>query len=215
MKPVFALTRQLRFMDQRVRGRWNAEMPWAILTVIFLAMSASGCIMVRDGAVPTPGQRPAQSAQPAKKSIALHVAGIGPQGKEGLGDSREQAIKAYLDSDLFSSVITNGTPADLHADITVLDAGDDGFSWSAAVSAITFTMIPGYVAQDLATQTSYRDRQSKEIGTVEKREKMGFWIQFFLMFAMPFADSPAVKLSAAQYDMHRATIEDAHQKGIF
>jgi hypothetical protein len=190
-------------------------MPWAILTLIFLAMSTSGCIMARDGASSVSGQRPTQSVQSAKKSIALHVAGIGHQGNEGLDNSREQAIKAYLDSDLFSSVITNGTPADLHADITVLEVGDDGFSWSAAVSAITFTMIPGYVAQDLSTQTSFRDRQSKEIGTVEKREQIGFWIQFFLMFAMPFADSPAAKLSAAQYDMHRATIEDAHQKGLF
>jgi hypothetical protein len=32
---------------------------------------------------------------------------------------------------------------------------------------------------------------------------------------MPFADGPTAKLSAAQYDMHRATIEDAHQKGLF
>jgi hypothetical protein len=97
----------------------------------------------------------------------------------------------------------------------VLEAGDDSFPWSAAVSAITFTMIPGYLAQDLATRTSYRDRQSKEIGTIEKRQGMGFWIQFFLLFAMPFADGPTAKLSAAQYDMHRATIEDAHQKGLF
>lgn len=190
-------------------------MPWAILTLVLLAMGTSGCIMVRDGASSVSGQQPPQSVQPAKKSVALHVAGIGPQGKEGLGDSREQAVKAYLDSGLFSSVIMDGAPADLHADIAVLEAGSDGFSWSAAVSAITFTMIPGYVAQDLATRTSYRDRQSKEVGTIEKREGMGFWIQFFLLFAMPFVDSPTAKLSAAQYDMHRATIEDAHRKGLF
>ena len=171
--------------------------------------------MVRDGASSVSRQQPPHLLQPAKKSIALHVAGIAPQRKEGGGDSHEQAIKSYLDSDLFSSVITNGAPADLHADIAVLEAGDDGFPWSAAVSAITFTMIPGYLAQDLATRTSYRDRQSKEIGTIEKRQGMGFWIQFFLLFAMPFADGPTAKLSAAQYDMHRATIEDAHQKGLF
>ncbi|MEK7762273.1 MAG: hypothetical protein AAB433_11880 [Nitrospirota bacterium] len=191
------------------------KMPWAILTLVLLAMSTSGCIMVRDGASSTSEPPPPQSVQSAKKSIALHVAGIGPQGKEGLGDSREQAIKAYLDSGLFSSVITNGAPADLHADIAVLEAGDDGLSWSAAVSAITFTMIPGFVAQDLATRTSYKDRQEKEIGTIEKREGMGFWIQFFLVFAMPFTDSPTAKITAAQYDMHRATIEDAHRKGLF
>jgi len=189
-------------------------MPWAIVTLVLLVMSTSGCIMVRDGASSVPEPR-SLSVQSVKKSIALHVTGIGPQGKEGLGDSREQAIKAYLDSDVFSSVITNGAPADLHADIVVSEAGDDSFSWSAAVSAITFTMIPGYVAQDLATRTSYGDRQTKAIETIEKREKLGFWIQFFLLFAMPFTDSPAAKLSAAQYDMHRATIEDAHRKGLF
>ena len=185
---------------------------WAILTLVLLAVSTPGCIMVRDG---VPSKQPVRSIQPAKKSIALHVAGIDPRGNEGLGDSREQAVKAYLDSGLFSSVIMNDAPADLHADIAVLEAGDDGLSWSAAISAITFTMIPGYVAQDLSMRTSYRDPQSKEVGAIEKRQGMGFWIQFFLLFAMPFADSPAEKLSAAQYDMHRATIEDAHQKGIF
>ena len=190
-------------------------MPWVILTVFLLAVSTSGCIMVRDGVPASTGQQPAQLIQSAKKSIALHVAGIGSQGNEELGDSREQAVKAYLDSGLFSSVVVNGASADLYADIAVLEAGDDGLSWSAAVSAVTFTMIPGYVAQDLATRTSYRDRQSKEVGVIEKRQKMGFWIQFFLLFAMPFSDSPAAKLSAAQYDMHRATIEDAHQKGLF
>jgi len=178
--------------------------------------------MVRDGASSTSGQQPAQSAQPAKKSIVLHVSGISHQGKKGAGtsevgqnDSREQAIKAYLDSGLFSSVTTNDVPADLHADIAVLEVGDDGLSWSAAISAITFTMVPGFIAQDLATRTSYRDRLAKEIGTIEQREGLGFWIQFFLVFAMPFTDSPTAKINAAQYDMHRATIEDAHRKGLF
>ena len=178
--------------------------------------------MVRDGASSSLGQQPAQATQPAKKSIALHVTGIGPQGKEGAGanevgrsDSREQAVKAYTDSGLFSSVITTDAPADLHADIAIFEKGDDGLSWSAAVSAITFTMIPGFVAQDLAARTSYRDRQAKEIGVIEKSEGLGFWIQFFLVFAMPFVESPTATLDAAQYDMHRATVEDAHRKGLF
>lgn len=178
--------------------------------------------MVRDGAVPSSAQGPSQSAPAVKKSIALHVTGspgLEQEGvvtkEEGRDDSRDAAVKAYMDSGLFSAVITNNGSADLHADVAVFQKGGEGFPWSAAVSAFTFTMIPGFVAQDLATRTSYRDRQEKEIGTIEKREGMGFWIQFFLMFAMPFADSPAATMNAAQYDMHRATIEDAHRKGLF
>jgi hypothetical protein len=152
-----------------------------------------------------------------KKSIALHVIEAGGQalGPDGAEDFREQAIKAYSESGLFSSVVTTGEQTDLHADITILGYGSDGLSWSGAISALTLTMIPGVVSQDLVTNTTYRDRQPKVIGIIEKNARLGFWIQFFLLFAMPFVDGPSTIMNETQYDMHRITIEEARSKGFF
>lgn len=188
----------------------------AMLALVLLVGSA-GCVMTRDGDVKPPAQWPPHSNQQAKKSIALHVIEAGSQAisPDGAEDFREQAIKAYSESGLFSSVVTTGEQTDLHADITILGYGSDGLSWSGAISALTLTMIPGVVSQDLVTNTTYRDRQPKVIGIIEKNARLGFWIQFFLLFAMPFVDGPSTIMNETQYDMHRITIEEAHSKGFF
>ena len=176
--------------------------------------------MVRDGNVKPPAQWPPHSNQHVKKSIALHVieAGgqaISSQGPDTADDFRMQAVKAYTESGLFSLVVTTSEPTDLQTDITILAGGTDGLSWSGAISALTLTMIPGVVSQDLVVNTTYRDRQQKVIGTIRKNEDLGFWIQFFLLFAMPFVDGPTTILSDTQYDMHRVTIDEAYRKGFF
>ena len=178
--------------------------------------------MVREGNVKPPAQWPPQSNQQVKKSIALHVIDAGSQGGSSQGirpdaaeDFRAQAVKAYTESKLFSSVATAGEVTDLKADITIFDEGSDGLPWSGIISALTLTMIPGVVSQDMTTSTTYKDRQQKVIGTIGKSEGHGFWIQFFLLFAMPFVDGPNAILSKTQYDMDRVTIEEAHLKGFF
>jgi hypothetical protein len=188
----------------------------AMLALVLLVGSA-GCVMTRDGDVKPPAQWPPHSNQQAKKSIALHVIEAGSQAisPDGAEDFREQAVKAYSESGLFSSVVTTGEETDLHADITILGYGSDGLSWSGAISALTLTMIPGVVSQDLVTNTTYRDRQPKVIGIIEKYARLGFWIQFFLLFAMPFVDGPSTIMNETQYDLHRITIEEAHRKGFF
>jgi len=188
----------------------------AMLALVLLVGSA-GCVMTRDGDVKPPAQWPPHSNQQAKKSIALHVIEAGSQAisPDGAEDFREQAVKAYSESGLFSSVVTTGEPTDLHADITILGYGSDGLSWSGAISALTLTMVPGVVSQDLVTNTTYRDRQPKVIGIIEKYARLGFWIQFFLLFAMPFVDGPSTIMNETQYDLHRITIEEAHHKGFF
>ena len=194
----------------------------AILALVLLLVGSAGCMMVRDGNVKPPAQWPPHSNQQVKKSIALHIIEAEPQGvssqeasPDTAGDFRTQAVKAYFESGLFSSVVTTGVPADLQADITVSGNGGDGLSWSGAISALTLTMIPGVVSQELVTNTTYRDRQQKVIGTIEKNERLGFWIQFFLLFAMPFVDGPNKILNETHYDMNRVTIEEARSKGFF
>jgi hypothetical protein len=178
--------------------------------------------MVRDGNVKPPVQWPPHSNQQVKKSIALHVIDAGSQGGSSRGispaaaeDFRAQAVKAYTESGLFSSVVITGEPTDLKADITILEEENDGLPWSGVISVITLTMIPGVVSEDLVANTTYRDRQQKVIGTIVKSEGTGYWIQFFLLFAMPFVDGYNAIMSETRYDMHRVTIEEAHLKGFF
>ncbi|MEK6639252.1 MAG: hypothetical protein AABZ17_01145 [Nitrospirota bacterium] len=177
--------------------------------------------MARDGNVKPPAQWPPHSTQQMKKSIALHVSEVGSQGSSGqeispgtIEDFRAQAVKAYTESKLFSSVVTTGEPTDLKADIT-LGEGSDGLSWSGVISALTLTMIPGVVSQDVIANTTYKDRQQKVIGTIVKAEGFGSWIQFFLLFAMPFVDGPDTIMDKTKYDIHRATLEEAYRKGFF
>jgi hypothetical protein len=196
----------------------------AILALVLLLVSSPGCMMVRDGNVKPPAQwPPLHSNQQVKKSIALHVIDVGSQGGSGqeispaaVEDFRAQAVKAYTESGIFSSVVTTVELTDLKADITILKEESDRLPWSGAISALTLTVIPGFVSEGfLIANTTYRDRQQKVIGIIEKNESLGFWIQFFLIFAMPFIDGPDKIKSETQYDMHRTTIEEAYRKGFF
>jgi hypothetical protein len=194
----------------------------AMLALVLLLVSSAGCVMARDGNVKPPAQWPPHSNQQVKKSIALRVIEAGDQGVSGQGtstdaaeDVRAQAVKAYTESKLFSSVVTTGEPTDLKADITILGEGSDGLSWSGIISALTLTMIPGVVSEDVTANTTYRDRQQKVIGNIVKSEGLGSWVQFFLLFAMPFVDGPNTIMDKTQYDLHRVTIEEAHRKGFF
>ena len=178
--------------------------------------------MVRDGEIRPPAPWPPQVGEQGKKSIALHVTEVGRRGGRSEGASaaiagviHAQAIKAYTESGLFSSVVTTGERTDLEAEITIIEAGEEGLSWPAALSAFTFTMIPGYIPQDLIVKTSYKDREKKVIGVIEKKEGLGFWVQFFLVFSMPFGDGPDTITDTAQYDMHKVTIVTARSNAYF
>src|SRR5262245_12297985 len=204
-------------------------MHWTTVTVALLFMTLSGCIMVRDHKVKPPVPWPPSLGQQTKNTIALSVTedmlpGSRPEAVNQAQDAyRDQAVKvrkdlaakAYGESGLFSSVVPTGEPADFHAEVTVHGEDNAGFPWSAAISILTLTLIPGYVSQDLVVTTTYKDRQQRVLGGVEQREEFGSWIQLFLLFAMPFTKGPDAIMDDARYDMHRTTIVEAHSKRIF
>jgi hypothetical protein len=193
-----------------------------ILMLVGLLMSVPGCMMVREGKVRPPAAWPPQQTQPQKKSIGLSVAGLmNPSGAhqmprvETIEMARGQAVRAYTESGLFSSVAVTDEPTDLRADIAVIEDGSDGIGVFGYLSALTFTMIPGYVSEDVIVKTSYTDRGKKLLDMVEKKEELGFWMQFFLLFTMPFIDGPSEVSQSAHYDIQRVTVEEAHSKGVF
>ncbi|HJT21224.1 MAG TPA: hypothetical protein VJ746_12180 [Nitrospira sp.] len=196
-------------------------MQWPVVTLAVLFATLPGCMMVREGKVKAPSPWPPQQTQ-EKKSIALTVAGVpDPSGAhqmprpEAIENARLEAVRAYTESGLFSSVVVSDQPTDLRADIALIEDGSDSLGWSGAVSALTFTMFPGYVSENVILKTNFTGRDKKVIDSIEKKEELGFWIQFFLLFAMPFIDSPSTVGQSAQYDIHRATIQEAHGRGIF
>lgn len=197
-------------------------MHWTTVTLALLLVTLSGCMMVREGKVKPPAQWPPQQAQQQKKSIGLIVAGaLDPKGlsqmprMETVESVRRQAFKAYSESGLFSSVVTSGEPTDIRADIAVIEDEGDGPGVWAYLSALTFAIIPGYVSEQLIVSTSFSDRQKRSLDSMEQKEELGFWMQFFLLFAMPFTEATASITQSVHYDMHRATIQEAHGKGIF
>ncbi|HEY6084776.1 MAG TPA: hypothetical protein VIU63_05235 [Nitrospira sp.] len=192
-----------------------------ILALTLAVVTLPGCMMVREGKVRPPAPWPPQQTL-AKKSIGVTVAGTrNPNGAhqmprtEAIEAAQKQAVKAYTESGLFSSVVATEEPTDLRADVTVVEDGSKGMGVSGYLSALTFTMIPGYVSEDLVLSTNFTDREKKIADNVEMKEELGFWIQFFLLFTMPFTDSTSTVTESTLYDMHRVTIQEAHSRGIF
>ncbi|HEU4686160.1 MAG TPA: hypothetical protein VFS39_16755 [Nitrospira sp.] len=177
--------------------------------------------MVREGKVKAPSPWPPQQTQ-EKKSIGITVAGVpNPSGAhqmprmEAIEAVRNQALRAYSESGLFSSVVNSDEPTDLRADIAVIEDGSEGIGWSGYLSALTFTLFPGYVSENIILRTNFAGRDKKVIESIEKKEELGFWIELFLLFVMPFVDSPSTVAQSAYYDINRATIQEAHSRGTF
>ncbi len=196
-------------------------MRYILLVLLFVVVTTSGCMVVRDDKVKPPVKWPPQQTQD-KKTIGISVTGVpNPRGANQLPKSetieaaRSQAVKAYTESGLFSSVALSDEPADLRADISVIEDGSEGMGASGYISALTFTMIPGYVSEQVIVRTSVSDRSKQVVGTIEKQEQQGSWIQFFLIFTMPFTSSAQDVAQSVFYDIHRATIDEAHSKGMF
>ena len=193
-----------------------------ILALVLAFVTLPGCMMVRDGSVKPPSQWPLQTSSQGKKSLSLNVVRESRAPQQSISSTtieqyRDVAIKAYGESGLFSSVTAGaGSLSDVNADITVIeDDGENSSFLPAFFSILTFTIIPGYVSEDLVVRTVYRDQTQKVFGTFERHERMKHWVEFFLLFAMPFIDGPEAVTTSVLSDFHRSTIEEAHGKGLF
>lgn len=193
-----------------------------ILALVLAFVTLPGCMMVREGNLKPPVQWPLQTGSQAKKSLSLNVVSPSqspqrPVSSATLEQYRDAAIKVYAESGAFSSVTAGaGSVSDVNADITVVeDEGENSSFLPAFFSILTFTIIPGYVSENLEVRTVYRDRAQKVLGTFEKHERTKHWVEFFLLFAMPFIDGPEAVTTSVLSDLHRSTIDEAHGKGLF
>ena len=190
------------------------------LTVLLLSYLATGCMMVRGDQLQTPTQWPPDKPI-HMRSIALTVKnqfpanGSSPQHVQAMHLIEGQAQKAYTDSALFTHVTVAKESADLTADIQITEDGNKALAGiSGFISGFTMGIIPGYAHATLTSQTVFRNKSGEEIGTIKKSESYSFWIQLFLVAAMPFRDDPKVVARDVYYDLNRATLAEARATGL-
>jgi hypothetical protein len=187
--------------------------------VIWVSLSSlSGCAAFRTGEFKPPASWPLATT-PGKQSISLLVTGEGfvngtrqdvPQ--RMIQHWQDAAVKAYQDSGLFSDVKTGAAETDLRAEVHVLDRGKAS-QGMAFLSGLTLTLLPAHAEGEFVVKTTLKNKEGQDLGTFEKKDSFSFWIQFFLIFIMPF-NWPNTVMTDLLYDLHRATIDQAHGAGL-
>lgn len=78
------------------------------------------------------------------------------------------------------------------------------------------TVIPAYMPQIATLRTTFKERGDVTLISIEKRERLTSWVQLFLIFPLLAGvfESTGVVLGDVYSDLHKATLEEAHEKGL-
>lgn len=196
-----------------------------ISLVLFMVVSASGCAAFRGDKLPEVQGWPPVS-QSGKKSLQVSVGGsVSSNGKQIQDVSKvlsgwtTQTLKAYEESGLFSSASTSAMQeSDLKIDVKVHYKSEYNEKLGMLLGlsfGLAALVIPQKSSGDYLLRTTIHDREGKEVAFIEKSESVSTWIQLFLLFAMPFRDGPGTVEKNVLYDLNRASILEAHGKGLF
>jgi hypothetical protein len=120
--------------------------------------------------------------------------------------------RAYQDSGLFSEIKGGMAEADRRADVKIT-AYVEGNLALAFLTGLTLHIIPHTFTYDYVINTTFYDQAGKELGMIEKAESFTTWDQLFLVFLMSFKSPKSVHPEII-YDLNRAIIVEAHEKGI-
>jgi hypothetical protein len=195
--------------------------PSRFVSIIIIGLafvsSLSGCAAFRGGGTEAPQSWPI-SKTADRPSISLLVSGEALINGE-MRDVPQQAIaawehvaeKAYRESGVFSDVRIGAADTDLRAEIHMLDRGEASIAM-ALLSGLTLTLIPTKAEDEMVMKTTLKNKAGRQLGVYEKKETVSTWIQFFLIFMMPFY-SPGSVVQEVLYDLNRATINQALQTG--
>ncbi|HEU0007874.1 MAG TPA: hypothetical protein VLA67_11375 [Nitrospiraceae bacterium] len=187
--------------------------------VVSLAWSlASGCAAFRGGEAQPPTLWPL-SKEPGKQSISLLISGEAiVNGQKAdvnqlrLNAFKRTAEKAYLDSGLFSDVKIGAAETDLQAEIHLISRSETN-TGMAVLSGFTLTLIPAKGEREYVLKTILKNKEGQALGTLEQKEPMTNWMQFFLIFIMPF-NWPSTVATEIFYDLNRTTVIQAHSAGL-
>jgi len=184
---------------------------------MLLATVVNGCASFRGDQLGDIKGWPPSATQ--KKSISYVVTGkVSMNGN--VADAQPPMLKAwskslqkaYADATLFSTVKEGFSETDLRAEVEILDKGE-GSMVLAFIAGYSLGIIPAYASDEFIVRTTFKDSEGKVLGQVSKQEDISHWIQILLLPVMPFA-WPNTVAEKTLYDIHRATLVEAHQKGM-
>jgi hypothetical protein len=169
-----------------------------------------GCVAFRAGPSASISSWPPAAGE-ARPTVSLLIEPSAEQQAE-IGSVfevwRDQTVRAYRESGLFSDVSVGLQPRDMHVQITIRD--QEYFSKTLdALLAMTFGLIPCYIRQNFSVRTEFRARGGETLAMFERAEASETWIQLFLLAVMPFRKSPPSVVSDVIYDLNRATLMEA------
>ena len=139
--------------------------------------------------------------------IATSAPAIG-EGEENFGTLISQAsLRAYEDAGVFANVSADyGSQADIVAEVSLSHRGDFN-SLAAQLTGFTLGLIPSSASDYFTVTTVWKNRAGEVIGRAEHTEEVKFWMQLFLVFAMPFTDSDTEVIDQALYDLNARAIQ--------
>lgn len=188
------------------------------VVVIIASIVLSGCAAFRSGeAKPlepwsAPTQRGSQSISLVITGEAVVNGALQDAPQRMIQAWQEEAKRAYEDSGVFSYVQVGAGDTDLRAEVHIVDRGEASMGL-AMLSGLTLMLLPANGYDELTVSVTFKDRAGTPIGTYEKKERITFWIELFLVFVTPFK-SPNSVARATLYDLNRATIDQARTAGM-
>ncbi len=191
-----------------------------LVAVATLLAFSTGCVMVRAGELPRVAPWP-PAAAPSKKTVSLTVAsgtnvinGAPAEVPPAIAAKRRELMQAeYVGSGLFSTVVAEGQPADVRAEVLI---SEDGHASQALafICGLTMFLVPARAEGRMTMQTTFKNSDGDVLAKLEKSETTTMWMQLFLIFAMPF-NRPITVGNEAFEDLSRATLSEGHAQGIF
>jgi len=195
--------------------------PWLALAGLLPALGGC-CAAFRSGRLARignwpPGPRPAAEQM---KAVSLNFVARGCGDGGGALDPRTRAIYrnatywAYDTSDRFVHVRPDPEPAELHANVRLVERLWRAPGFLRFACGITLGLVPSWERRDLILITTITSQDGKELAYIEKRETVTTWCQLLLTLVFPFAPPPGVRAKCV-YDLNRATITEAYRNGVY
>ena len=191
----------------------------AVTTCILIACFLTACSSFRQGNLQPPHSWPPEATQ-GEKTISLLVTSerfVNGLRKEMPLNTiqywQKRVAKVYVDSGLFSEVKIGPADTDLQSEVTVSDFNQRNDTM-INISGATLTLFPATMEDRFVVKTKIKDHDGQTLGSSETTESVSHWMQFFLVFIMPF-NSPPTVFADTFADLIRVSIVEAHEGGGF
>ena len=181
--------------------------------VVVLSVGLQGCASFRSGDVQAhPSARAAAAAEQPTVSYDFKFLTRGNENLPATG-----MMSPVVDKELKLSGIREShqpTPGQPHVKIVVDNTGPIGAALVTGLfSGLTLTILPGYARDDFQ-MTAVVTRDGKELKRYEYNDSVTTWIEFFLVFGMPFSDGTQKKVETVMADMSQNLAADLKKDNL-